>query len=85
MKKSNAIGSSFDSFLEEENILAEALATKRVLAYQMQQAIKKNKIAKKIKDMSNFIKENRDKIISGDKEIIENMFKLMEELEKVNE
>ena len=48
MKKSNAIGSSFDSFLEEENILVqtEAVAAKRVFAYQMQQAIEKMKLTK---------------------------------------
>ena len=48
MKKNSAIGSSFDSFLEEENILAEteAVAAKRVLAYQMQQAIEKMKLTK---------------------------------------
>ncbi len=48
MKKSSAIGSSFDSFLEEETILAqtEAIATKIVFAYQMQEAIKAMKLTK---------------------------------------
>ncbi len=48
MKKNCAIGGSFDSFLQEENILAqtEAVATKRVLAYQMKQAIKEMKLTK---------------------------------------
>ena len=48
MEKSRAIGSSFDSFLQDENILAktEAVATKRVLAHQMEQAIKEMKLTK---------------------------------------
>lgn len=48
MEKNRAIGSSFDSFLQDENILAEteAVATKRVLAYQMEQAIKEMKLTK---------------------------------------
>ena len=48
MEKNRAIGSSFDSFLQDENILAEteAVATKRVLAYQMEQAIKEMKPTK---------------------------------------
>ena len=48
MKKGNAMGSSFDSFLEEENVLAktEAVAAKRVFAYQMQQAIETMKLTK---------------------------------------
>lgn len=46
--KSQSFGSSFDDFLEEENMLAEveALATKRVIAYQIQQSMKDKKITK---------------------------------------
>jgi hypothetical protein len=41
-------GSTFDSFLEEENILkeTEAVAAKRVLAWQIEQAMKEKKISK---------------------------------------
>ena len=46
--KQEAFGSSFDSFLEEQNILSEveALATKRVLAYQIQESMNLKKITK---------------------------------------
>jgi antitoxin HicB len=42
------IGSSFDDFLKEEKIFdeVEAVAIKRVLAYQMQQELKKKHITK---------------------------------------
>lgn len=41
-------GTSFDDFLEKEKILdfAEAVALKRVIAYQIEQAMKKKKITK---------------------------------------
>ena len=43
-------GSSFDSFLEEEGILDEvtAVAIKRVIAWQLAEAMKAGKISKKI-------------------------------------
>lgn len=46
--KSSSFGSSFDDFLEEENMLSEveALATKRVIAYQIQQSMEDKKITK---------------------------------------
>lgn len=46
--KQKALGSSFNSFLEEQNILSEveALATKRVLAYQIQESMNLKKITK---------------------------------------
>jgi len=46
--KQQVIGSTFDDFLEEENILTEveALATKRVIAYQIQQSMESKKITK---------------------------------------
>ena len=46
--KQQAKGSTFDDFLEEENILTEveALATKRVIAYQIQQSMESKKITK---------------------------------------
>ena len=42
------IGSSFDDFLEEEGLLAEteAAAIKRVIAYQVDQVMKAQKISK---------------------------------------
>ena len=43
-------GSSFDSFLEEEGILdeVEAVAVKRVIAWQLAEAMKAGKISKKV-------------------------------------
>ena len=42
------IGSSFDDFLEEEGLLAEteAIAIKRVIAYQVTQLMKTQKLSK---------------------------------------
>ena len=41
------IGSNFDEFLEEENLLQEsqAIAIKRVIAYALEQKIKEDKIS----------------------------------------
>ncbi len=46
--KSNHIGSNFDSFLKEEGILeeSEAIAIKRILAYQVQEEMKRLNINK---------------------------------------
>jgi hypothetical protein len=49
MKKTNKhVGSNFDSFLKEEGILEEsqAAAVKKVLAYQIMEAMKEKKISK---------------------------------------
>lgn len=49
MKNSNPyIGSSFDDFLDEENLLAEAneIAIKRVIAWQLQQKIESKQMTK---------------------------------------
>lgn len=48
MKLKQGIGSSFDDFLEEENLLAEAdaIAIKRVIAYQLEETMKKEHITK---------------------------------------
>lgn len=45
---SQHIGSSFDDFLEEEGILqeVEAVAVKRVLAFQLEQEMKKKALTK---------------------------------------
>lgn len=42
------IGSSFDDFLDEEDLLAEAeaIAAKRVIAFQLQALMKKQKLSK---------------------------------------
>ncbi len=47
MLDNNHIGSNFDSFLEEENILqeSEAVALKRVIAYELQQKMKEENIS----------------------------------------
>ncbi len=49
MKGKTHVGSSFDEFLDEEGILAEttAIAVKRVLAWEFEQAMKKGKISKR--------------------------------------
>lgn len=46
--KNKHIGSNFDDFLSEQGLLAEveASAVKRVVAYQIEQAMKKNDISK---------------------------------------
>jgi antitoxin HicB len=49
MKNNNAhIGSSFDDFLDEENLLVEAneIAIKRVIAWQLQQEIEAKHMTK---------------------------------------
>jgi len=48
MKKNKHIGSSFDDFLHEEGLLAEAeaIAVKRVIAHQIQQEIAERNISK---------------------------------------
>jgi antitoxin HicB len=57
MKKN--IGSNFDDFLKEENILEETheAAIKRVLAYQIEQAMKAQNISKS--DMAKKMKTSR--------------------------
>ena len=48
MTKNRNIGSSFDDFLEEEGLLAETTAegVKRVLAWQIAEAMKRDHISK---------------------------------------
>jgi len=48
MKKNRHIGSSFDDFLQEEGILAEAEATaiKRVIAYQIEKEMAERHLSK---------------------------------------
>ncbi|MCD4781108.1 MAG: helix-turn-helix domain-containing protein [Candidatus Omnitrophica bacterium] len=49
IKKNKNIGSNFDDFLKDEGILEEsqAVAAKRVIAFQIEAAMKKEKITKK--------------------------------------
>jgi len=46
--KNNHIGSSFDDFLQEEGLLAEAEATavKRIIAYQIEEEMTERQISK---------------------------------------
>jgi predicted XRE-type DNA-binding protein len=55
-------GSTFDSFLQEENLLddAEAVAMKRVIAWQLQEAMKARRITKK--RMATDMKTSRSQI-----------------------
>jgi antitoxin HicB len=50
MKKDRHIGSSFESFLEEEGIReeVEAIAVKRVIAWQIEQEMKAQHISKQV-------------------------------------
>jgi hypothetical protein len=49
-KKNKHIGSDFDDFLKEENILeeTEAIASKRILAFELQQSMKEQHMTKTI-------------------------------------
>lgn len=48
MKRNKHVGSSFDDFLQEEGLLAETTseAVKRVLAWQIAEAMKNEKLSK---------------------------------------
>jgi hypothetical protein len=48
MKKTKHVGSDFDDFLREENLLAEteAVAVKRVIAFQLQQEMGSRNLSK---------------------------------------
>lgn len=49
MSKNRRVGSSFEDFLKEEGVLEEtnAIAVKRVLAWQLEQAMEKGQISKR--------------------------------------
>lgn len=53
----NHIGSNFDDFLEEDGIFVEALATKRVIAFQVEQMMKEQGLSKT--EMSHRMKTSR--------------------------
>ncbi len=57
--KNKHIGSSFDDFLEEEGVLAEveAVALKRVLAYELEQSMQAKKVSKS--KMASLMKTSR--------------------------
>jgi hypothetical protein len=66
----NAIGSSFDSFLKEEGIYeeVEAAALKRVLAFQLEQAMESGNVSKA--EMARRMKTSRsqlDRLLDPDK------------------
>jgi antitoxin HicB len=48
MKRNPRVGSDFDDFLNEENIFdeAQAIAVKRVLAFQLEQGMKESRLTK---------------------------------------
>lgn len=48
MKRNTHVGSDFDDFLNEENIFdeAQAIAVKRVLAFQLEQGMKESRLTK---------------------------------------
>jgi predicted XRE-type DNA-binding protein len=55
-------GSTLDSFLEEEGLLhnAEVIATKRLLAWQLEQAMKARRVSKK--DLARLLKTSRSQV-----------------------
>jgi hypothetical protein len=61
-KNINYSGSTFDSFLEEENLLegTEAVAIKRVIAWQLQQAMEAKRVTKK--GMAKHLKTSRSQV-----------------------
>lgn len=69
MKKNRHLGSSFDDFLAKEGLLAdvEAVAIKRVVAFQVSQLMKKKRISKT--DMARRMKTSRsalDRLLDPD-------------------
>ena len=67
MAKNKHIGSNFDDFLDEEGILEEAtaVAIKRVLAWELDQAMKARKISKtKLAEKMGTSRAQLDRILS---------------------
>jgi predicted XRE-type DNA-binding protein len=60
--KNKHVGSSFDDFLDEEGLLAEteAVALKRVLAFQIQKNMEAKKVTKS--KMANLMKTSRSSL-----------------------
>ena len=63
MKKNRHLGSNFDDFLTNEGLLAdaEAVAIKRVVAFQVAQMMKKQRLTKT--DMARRMKMSRSAIL----------------------
>ena len=73
MSKKGRVGSSFEDFLKEEGVLEEtnAIAVKRVLAWQLEQAMERGKISKRA--MAAAMKTSRsqlDRILDPDNDRI---------------
>ena len=73
MSKKGRVGSSFEDFLKEEGVLEEAsaIAVKRVLAWQLEQAMEKEQISKRA--MAAAMKTSRsqlDRILDPDNDRI---------------
>ena len=69
MSNTSCIGSSFDDFLEEEGILAEvnAVALKRVLAWQITQAMESQGFSKaEMADAMNTSRSALDRLLDAD-------------------
>jgi transcriptional regulator with XRE-family HTH domain len=63
------MGSSFDDFLQEEGILAEAeaLAIKRVVAYQLSELMKEKRLTKsKLADAMHTSRSSLDRLLDPD-------------------
>lgn len=62
MSKKGRVGSSFEDFLKEEGVLEEtnATAVKRVLAWQLEQAMEKGQISKRA--MAKAMKTSRSQL-----------------------
>jgi predicted XRE-type DNA-binding protein len=73
MSKKGRVGSSFEDFLKDEGVLEEtnAIAVKRVLAWQLEQAMEKKQISKRA--MAAAMKTSRsqlDRILDPDNDRI---------------
>ena len=72
-RKSGRIGSSFEDFLKEEGTLEEtnAIAVKRVLAWQLEQAMEKQQISKRaLAAAMNTSRSQLDRILDPDNDHI---------------
>ncbi|HPQ66325.1 MAG TPA: helix-turn-helix domain-containing protein [bacterium] len=69
MKKNKHIGTSFDDFLQDEGLLAEAEATavKRIIAHQIEQEMQERQISKsKLADMMKTSRSSLDRLLDPD-------------------
>ena len=73
MSKKGRVGSSFEDFLKEEGVLEEtnAIAVKRVLAWQLEQAMEKEQISKRAMAAAmNTSRSQLDRILDPDNDRI---------------